>query len=262
MMHFGMSTWVFQEYSVCEALDRIAQAGFRAAEIRMEQLWKADETSEDIVRHAERLGMELSLHSPVYDVNITSLNPGIRKESLSQIKQTIITGRRFGIKNIVVHPGYPSSSQVPDGMYWGQMEETCALINRWAQHQGIMIGLKGMENVLKHRYTTPESICRILTKGWSNIGLTFDIANACTHMEPVQFLQQLDPKWIVHVHLSDRSSEATYLPLGEGNLDLHTVLCELGKMYDGLVILEGAIPHQGQASIGANKAYLQKFGWA
>jgi sugar phosphate isomerase/epimerase len=125
-----------------------------------------------------------------------------------------------------------------------------------------MIGLESMANLPKHQYTNPESIRRILTKGWSNIGLTFDVANVCTHMDPVLFLQQLDPEWIVHVHLSDSSSKATHLPLGEGDLDLQKILCELDKVYDGLVIVEGAIPHQGRASTGANKAYLQKLGWA
>jgi sugar phosphate isomerase/epimerase len=260
-MYFGISTRVFQEYSVCEALDRIAQAGFQAAEIGMEQLWKADETPEEIVRHAERLCMELCLHSPFYDVNITSLNPGIRKESLSQVKQAIITGRQLGVKRVVVRPGYPSSPEVYDDVYWRQMEETCALINRWAQRQGIIIGLESMANLPKHQYTTPESIRRILTRGWSNIGLTFDVVSACTHMDPVEFLRQLNPEWIVHVHLSDSSPKATHLPLGEGDLDLQKILRELDHVYDGLVIVEGAIPHQGRASTSTNKAYLEKLGW-
>jgi sugar phosphate isomerase/epimerase len=261
-MHFGISTRVFQEYSACEALDRIAQAGFQAAELQMEHLWKADEAPEEIVRHAERLGMELCLHSPCHDVNITSLNPGIRKESLSQVKQSIITGRRLGVTRVVIRSGYPSSPEVYDDVYWRQMEETCALINRWAQRQGIMIGLKGMANLPKHQHTTPKSIRRILTRGWSNIGLTFDVVGARTHMDPVEFLRQVDPEWIVHVHLSDSSSKATHLPLGEGELDLQRILRELDKVYDGLVIVDGAIPHQGRASTSANKAYLQKLGWA
>jgi sugar phosphate isomerase/epimerase len=261
-MHFGISTWVFQEYSVCDALERIAQAGFQAAEIWVEHIWKSDDFPHDIVRQADRLGLELSLHSSSHDVNITSLNPGIRKESLLQIKQAIITGRQLGVQRVIVHPGYLSSPKLDETIYWTKMEDACKLINRWAEREEIIVGLEAMENLPKYLYTTPDSIRRILAHGWSHIGLTFNIANACTHMDPVQFLQQLAPEWIVHVHLSDSSSKSTHLPLGEGQLDLQAILQELDKVYDQLVIIGEAIPHQGRASTCANKAYLQKLGWA
>jgi len=260
-MQFGTSTWIFQEDSICEALEHILECGFHVAEIWMEHLWKTGESPEEIARHARHLQMELSLHSASYDVNITSLNPGIRKESLRQLEESIITGRRLGAKRIAVHPGYLSSRKVHVHTYWTQMEETFTLINQWAQREGLIVGVEAMENLPRHEYTVPDHLRRVLAKGWTNIGVTFDIAHAFSHMDPVDFLHQLDPQWIVHVHLSDSSPKATHLPLGKGEVDLQAILRELDNVYNGFVIIEGAVPSQGKEITHSNKAYLQQLGW-
>ena len=118
-MRFGTSTWFFQEYPVIEALKHIWDCGFHAAEIWMEHLWKPEQSTKEIIRYAQDLGMELTLHSSSYDLNITSTNPGIRQESLRQVKQSILIGKQLGVKTVVVHPGHLSSSKgnVDDGHF-------------------------------------------------------------------------------------------------------------------------------------------------
>ena len=97
--------------------------------------------------------------------------------------------------------------------------------------------------------------------GLSNIGLALDIAHTFTHMDPVEYIKHLEREWIVHVHLSDGSRQITHLPLGKGEIDIHAALHELHKVYDGLVIIEGIVPFQGQETVSSNRAYLQKLGW-
>lgn len=260
-MRFGTSTWFFQEYSVVEALKHILNSGFHAAEIWMEHLWRSEQAPEEIVKHAHDMGMELTLHSASYDVNITSTNPGIRQESLRQIKQSIIVGKQLGVTTIVVHPGRLSSSKGNIEKCWTQMEETFFLINKWAQQEGLMVGIEAMEKRPQAVYMLPDHIKRMLSMGWTNIGLTLDIAHAFTHMDPVKYIQQLERDWIVHVHLSDGSRQSTHLPLGKGEIDIDAALSELHKVYKGLVIIEGIVPFHGQETVASNRAYLQELGW-
>lgn len=260
-MRFGTSTWFFQEYSVFEALKHILDCDFHVAEIWMEHLWRTEKPPETIAQYARELGIELTLHSASYDVNITSTNPGIQKESLRQVEESIVIGKRLGAKVVVVHPGHLSSCKGNVDTCWTQTEEVFSLINEWAYRENVVVGIEAMEKRPKEIYMLPEHIDRMLSRGWSNIGLTLDIAHAFTHTSPVEYIDELDKRWIVHVHLSDGSREITHLPLGKGEIDIDTALHKLQKIYAGLVVIEGYIPLHGQETACSNRAYLQKLGW-
>lgn len=260
-MRFGTSTWFFQEYSVTEALTRISACGFSLAEIWMEHLWRSGQSVEEITRHAAKLNMELTLHSTSYDVNITSTNPGICKESLRQVEEGIVLAKRLGVTNMTIHPGHLSSSKGNVEDCWMRLRDTFVLIDEWAQREDVRIGIEAMEKRPKEIYMLPDHIRRLLSEGWSHLGLTLDIAHTFTHINPVDYIQQLDPQWITHVHLSDGSRKTTHLPLGQGEIDIDAALRALSKVYDGTVVLEGIIPLKGQECVCSNKAYLQRSGW-
>jgi sugar phosphate isomerase/epimerase len=118
-----------------------------------------------------------------------------------------------------------------------------------------------MEKAPKQVYMLPEDVRRIMRMGWRSIGLTLDLAHAFTHMDPVDYIDQLQSRWITHVHLSDGSRDTTHLPLGQGDINIRDVLEALNEVYDGLVILEGCTPFRGHEIVAANRAYLQKLGW-
>jgi len=260
-MRFGSSTLFFQERSVREALQSIARCGFQAAEVWMEHLWWTGEAPEEVAQWARRLGLELSLHGASYDLNIASTNQGIRQESLRQVEESIITAARLGAETVVLHPGRLSSSRDSMDECWERLEEAVALIDGWADREGIRIGLEAMEKRFKEVYVTPADVRRLLSKGWTNIGLTLDIAHAYTLMDPVDYIAQLDNQWITHVHLSDSAAEAVHVPLGRGQLDIAAALRALGERYDGLVSLEGYVPDRGEETVRSNLAYLQHLGW-
>jgi sugar phosphate isomerase/epimerase len=260
-MRFGASSWFFQEYSVSKALTYILECGFQAAEIWMEHLWSTEESPEEIARHARDLDMELTLHSTSYDLNIISTNPGIRHESLRQVKQSIVLAKRLDAKLVVVHPGRLSSSKGDVEKGWTVLQDTFALINTWAQRQNLLVGIEAMEKQPGQLYMLPEHVHQMVNRGWTNLGLTLDIAHTFTHMDPVKYIRQLDRQWIAHVHLSDGSRRSTHLPLGQGEINIDAALRELHTIYDGLVILEGVVLSHGQDIVSHNRTYLQKLGW-
>ncbi len=260
-MRFSSSTWFLGERSVKEALEVIARCGFTAAEVWMEHLWRTGEPPEEVKERARTLGMQLSLHGASYDLNIASANLGIRQESLRQVHESIVTAARLGAMVVVLHPGRLSASRGSVDDCWQWLTEAVALMDQWAGQEGVRVGLEAMEKRPKEIYVSPADVRRMLSKGWSNVGLTLDIAHTYTLMDPLDYMAQLDNAWISHVHLSDSSAKGVHVPLGRGQLDVAAALTGLSQRYQGLVNLEGYVPGRGEETICHNFAYLRSLGW-
>ena len=260
-LRFGCSTWFFQEYSVTEALQIIERCGFPAAEIWMEHLWKSSEPLGTIRALAERLGLTLSLHAASYDLNITSANPWIRRESMRQIEDSISAAADLGAEPVVVHAGRLSSSRGDVEEYWRLMEEAFDFLDQAAAGSGINVGIEVMEKRSKERFVGPEDVRRLMSRGWNRLGLTVDLAHIQTVMDHEQFFSRIDDEWILHVHLSDFSPESTHMPLGRGKMDIDRALQALQTRYQGIVVLEGFVRGSGPQTIEANRDYLRDHGW-
>ena len=258
---FGCSTWFFQEYSVAEALQNIKRSGFSAAEIWMEHLWKSSESHHEVGRTAEELEISVSSHAASYDVNIASSNPGIRRESLRQIEESLRTAGEVGAGLVVIHAGKLSSSKGDMEEYWRLLEEAFDSVQRMAAARGIKVAVEVMENRPQERFVRPEDVQRMMAVKRSNLGLTVDLAHIQTVMDHDRFFSNIRSEWILHAHLSDSSPQATHVPLGRGSLDIDGALRALQSRYRGVVIVEGYVPGEGLQTIKANRDYLREHGW-
>jgi sugar phosphate isomerase/epimerase len=258
---FGCSTWFFQELSVSEALRTIERIGFSAAEIWMEHLWKSPESLDDIRRLAGDLGIALSLHAASYDVNIASSNPGIHRESLRQIEESLRAAAELGAGPVVVHAGRLSSSKGDMGEYWRMLSEAFDFLQRAAAECDAQIAIEVMEKRPKERFVAPEDVQRMMESKRPNLGLTLDLAHIQTVMNHEQFFHRIQKEWIFHVHLSDYSPASTHVPLGRGSMDIDGALLALSSHYRGVVIVEGYVPGAGLQTLESNRGYLRDHGW-
>ncbi|MCD6396453.1 MAG: sugar phosphate isomerase/epimerase [Spirochaetaceae bacterium] len=257
MIKFGINTWFFQEYSVKYALKKIREIGFQAAEIWMEHLLKTNEKPEDIRDLSKKLDLELSLHATSYDINLTSINRGIREESKRQAVEAITMGNKIGANIVVIHPGRLSASRVNKTECWNDMIEVLKYLDEIAERESIKIGLEAMEKRPKEILVTPEDVHFLFDKNWKNIGLTLDIAHANTLEDPIQYMKKINKSWIYHLHISDATPDRKHIPLGQGNIDINSVLATLKKSYNGLIIIEGYVPHKGEQIAKANFNYVK-----
>lgn len=260
-LRFGSSTWFFQDFRVTEALEIIADLGFPAAEIWMEHLWKRSESYGSIKDLAERLGLVLSLHAASYDVNIASANPGIRRESIRQIEESIQAAVALGAEPIVVHAGRLSSSRGDEEEYWRLLADAFESIAQCAAVNGIKVAVEAMEKRSKERFVGPAEVHRLLTKARRHLGLTVDLAHIQTVMDHEQYFSRIRDEWILHAHLSDYSTETTHVPLGRGSMNIDRALRALKAHYRGIVILEGFVRGAAEQTLEANRDYLQDHGW-
>jgi len=105
----------------------------------MEHLWKTDEKVKEIEGLAKTLSLPLSLHAASYDVNITSANPGIRMESLQQVRESLLVAADLGADPVVAHAGRLSSSRGDTGEYWKLLEEAFQILDEMAAGLGYTI---------------------------------------------------------------------------------------------------------------------------
>jgi len=89
-----------------EALEPIAEAGFRQVEIWSDPLGVLGGHVDELVNALGNRGLKAcSLHAPFTGLDVSSSNEELRKRSVQQILDAMEPGERLGCGHIVVHPG-------------------------------------------------------------------------------------------------------------------------------------------------------------
>lgn len=259
-LRIGATTMFHREQPVSLALESLARSGYSAAEIWVEHLQQSGEAPRALARQAEALDLALTVHAASYDLNPTSSNRGIARESQRQVEASLAIAAELEAEVIVVHPGRRTSSRDEAETFWPRLLDWLAEVDAAAARTGMHVGLELMEKRPKEIFMVPADAALLMATSWQQIGLTIDVAHMNTHGDPLWFLQQLEPDWILHVHLSDNAPRQTHLPLGEGEIDIPTVLSALSQDYDGIISLEGYSPGRGDALLAQNMAYLRQAG--
>ena len=225
---------------------RLEDAGFQGWEIVSEGLQRVEGDFKDRVRAIhETTNLALSLHAPLSDINIASVNEPMWEESLRQVKESIENAYEFIDDICVVHPGFlsPLSVQMPEKAVQKAAAALTTLCE-FAADRGLRIAVENLTsaNMLMGRY--PDELVQIVRGvDMDNLGICVDIAHANTTSTLDEFLDiaaKAEGVEIIHMHASDNFGEQDlHLPLGEGNLDWKKVLHGItDNGYEGLVVFE------------------------
>ena len=228
--------WVYQ----------LEDVGFQGWEIVGEGLQRVEgEFKERVKEVYQTTNLIISLHAPLSDINIASVNERIWEESIRQIKESIKNAHEFIEDICVVHPGVfsPLSVQMPDRAFEKAITGL-QILSDFASEYGLRIAVENLTsaNMLMGRY--PAELVRIV-KGVNrdNLGICLDVAHANTTKTLTEFLDMNTKEGevkIIHMHASDNfGADDLHLPLGRGNIDWHKVFNGI-KDYDykGLFVAE------------------------
>ena len=176
-------------------------------------------------------GLKISIHAPISDMNIASLNYPIRRETVHQIKKSIAKTSDYA-NIVVIHPGYisPMASRDPDRAIKKNNDSLKSIAN-FACDLGVKATVENMVNAnfLMGKY--PEEIKDMMS---IEVGFTFDVGHANTANAIDDFLKMK----IDHVHVHDNNGkDDEHLTLGLGNIDWKHVIGEL-KDYKGYFVVE------------------------
>ncbi|HUV79575.1 MAG TPA: sugar phosphate isomerase/epimerase family protein [Candidatus Bathyarchaeia archaeon] len=229
-----------------EWMYRLEDAGFQGWEIVDEGLQKVEGEFKKRVREVhETTNLVHSLHAPLSDINIASVNERMWEESIRQIKESIENTYEFIDDICVVHPGFfsPLSVQMPDTAVQKAISGLTTLCE-FAADRGLRIAVENLTsaNMLMGRY--PDELIQLVRGvNMDNLGVCIDVAHANTTKKLDEFLgitAKAEDVEIIHMHASDNfGADDLHLPLGEGNLDWKKVLNGINNNgYEGIIVLE------------------------
>ncbi|GEM_PF-2359917 len=268
-LRLGCATMSYMyECSLEESLARIADLGFREVEFTAgpPHIWprafSAAERS-SVLRAMERHGLRaITVNQRHYDVNIASANPGIREETLRQLKESIGFAADVGAPICIIVPGKPAPIfSPPPEEIWRLAREGIEECVEHGSKRGVICAV---ENVGFSLCPLGRDAMRLAAEvGSEYCKVHYDVANANVVESPADVIRELGP-WLASVHLSDNDGRVwTHSPLGTGNIDFSAVFGVLREVgFSGTSILELGI-HEGhdQAARDAIKR-LTAIGWS
>lgn len=260
-LQFGISTTVLRERPISYALERIVAHGYRSAEVWPWHLQEWDEAPYELAQIARGLGITLTLHAWASEDNPLSTDEYVARRARRQVANSLQVAVEVGATMVTVHPGRREAEDDPSAQAWDRLTSWLAELDALAGQYRLRVGLELMEKLPLEFFGMPADAQRVMEAGFENIGLTVDLAHLNTHDDPLKLLGQLQPEWIVHVHLSDNAPWRVHLPLGEGQMDIGSALDALEQRYQGIVSIEGSQPGEAESLLARNQDYLRKLGW-
>ncbi len=232
-MKLGFSTLALFMNTLEHFLETAVNDGFQLMEILCEgpywprNMLLMDKTEFEVFNSYD---VTVFLHAPTIDLNPASLNPGIRKETLKQLNETVDFAVEIGAKAITTHPGmiHRFEDRIRDlGMMYSI--ETLQEANNYSKDRGIKFSIENMpdryayfcNNAEEHEYFIKEC----------DSYATVDTGHANTSDNPESFFKI---KKIGYYHLNDNNGKKDqHLALGEGTFNLNL----LNKVDNGIIEL-------------------------
>jgi len=243
-MKISLSTKILWQINLIDSLKLIKEKGYNGAEIWEYQIHRDIEDLSWFKKYLQQLGLEITLHSPNDDINLSSTNNEIRKVSVKQIEESIKLAFKLGLKIITIHPGRKTSSKDNINRIWELQIDSFSQLVKVAEEHDVFLGIENMESRAKEMVIFPKDVNRLISDIRSKcVGITLDLAHIATigSLTVKEYISELQEK-IIHVHLSDSNNTTTHLPLGWGKLNLPEMLFALQKEYDKNVVIEGYVP--------------------
>ena len=185
---------------------------------------------------APSFDIRFSVHAPLSDINIGSLNSRARERSVQEVCDTLQAAGRMSINLCTIHPGFYSPMGMLDKPSVGaRTRESLAIIEKAANDSGVRVALENMPVMGPMMMgCTPETLLQLLEG--LDFGICLDIGHAHTAHSIDEFLQHKDR--LINVHIHDNLGERDeHLAIGEGSIDFKRVLRGLSG-YDGRYVIE------------------------
>ena len=172
-------------------------------------------------------GLDVRIHAATVDINIASLNKGIRAESVKQMIKCGHYAEKIGAKTITIHPGKIGRNE-PHLRKWA-LEIACESVGEIIDNTNVEISVENMpvrQSFLANKVDELEKIQKE-----TGCALTIDTGhgNTCGNLEDM-----LSLKSISYCHLNDNDGKKDqHLTLGEGTLEFNS----LKKIKKGIIEL-------------------------
>jgi sugar phosphate isomerase/epimerase len=217
-----------------EALEFVARR-FQAWEIVGEGLHFLPDIEKEFRELTPSFNMRFSVHTPLSDVNIGSLNPRMRRAALNEVVHSIEAAGRLGITPFTIHPGFLTPlGQINKEGAWNATRESILEAEKMAKDAGVVLALENMPNMPISMLTNPDDLMRMIEG--TEVRVCLDIGHAHTTNNVKDYL----PYWRrfanIHIHDNDGRHDQ-HMAIGDGTIDFPPILQRL-KGYEGNFVIE------------------------
>lgn len=160
-------------------------------------------------------GLDVRIHAATVDINIASLNRGIRSESVKQMIECGQYAEKIGAKTITVHPGIIGRNE--PHLRSAALEFSIESVGKIIDNTNVEISVENMPVRGKFLANTVEEIEMIQQATGCSLTIDTGHGNTCGNLE-----EMLSLKNISYCHLNDNDGvKDQHITLGEGTLDLN-----------------------------------------
>lgn len=254
-MNVRIASTLAWAFPVEEVIRMAKELKFAGVEVWAEHVWRYNSMPEQIRRVKEETNMQLTMHAASWDLNISSLNAGIRRQSVHEIYRSIELASQIGADNITFHPGKLTFSDSKVSIHEELLLESMEELHRKAKQEGLTLSLEMMERKPKEFVTKPATVKKLIGPFFPQIQTTFDVAHIPLHVDIFSVWHEMPG--VNKIHLSDATKETLHLPLGDGEIGEATINKFL-NIEDIPVIIEGFDDSEDLQMLKKNLLYAKR----
>src|SRR6266851_4369186 len=199
-----------------------------------------DETSPDAraaLRHELKEFARVSVHGPLGNASLASINPGIWRESLRQHLATVELAHDIGAAILVVHPGDLRDARFAAD-FTHLAEEALGRLARHAEQLGVTLAVENCGPYHAGIDRRAEDLAALIAHvGSPRLKACLDTGHGAVNGNLADLVRLLGDA-IAHLHVHDNHGQRDeHLPVGRGTIDFSVLLPILAR-FDGMAIAE------------------------
>lgn len=246
-MKFAQSSFVYFNYSLPDAIQRLARFGYDGIEIwgGRPHMYRDDlnDQLDEITRLLAQNNLTVCNFIPAqfrYPSILCSLNETVRRDSVAYIKSAMDNATRVGAPSVSVCPGMTLHGEsVAQG--WAQLRRSLIEIVEYAEKKNLCVLIEPA-----HRWettlirTVDEALQMIAEIQSSRLGVLLDTGHAHVNGEDLASAIRQLKNVPLHIHIDDNdgASDSHHIP-GTGKMDYAPFVCALNEIgYTGFVSAE------------------------
>ncbi|NLW71269.1 MAG: sugar phosphate isomerase/epimerase [Chloroflexi bacterium] len=270
MMSLSLSSFIYLNFSLEEAIKRIAALGFNGIDIwgGRPHAYRNDLNLTEIAnirQTAKEFGLGLASFIPAqfrYPTSLCSQNEVIRKDSVAYIKDSIQTAARLGCPVVSVCPGHSLFGQTVNAAM-DCLRESLDELCLYATSLAVRIAIEPADRFETDLVNTiPDALQIIDQLGHDNLGVVLDCGHSYVVGESAVEAVSISQDRLFHVHVNDNNGlRDQHLVPGEGTFNFIPFLDALKKHnYQGYLCVELSWDVTLDPDIAAAKAlkYFEK----
>jgi sugar phosphate isomerase/epimerase len=236
-MNIGASTLCYLDRPLEEAVQELADADFRTIELfadapSFDPMSATPERIAWLKRFKQERALIYSIHTPCFDLNPASANPGVRRETASQYRRTVELAAELEATLVVVHAGALSDMKLSAASAQAAMYETLGPVVDEAERRRVALGFENTGyGSLGFIRSLDEWLELGLRLGSDRVTYLLDTGHAVLQGIDLGDAVRAIGSRLGQVHVHDNGgTKDDHWPVGGGTIDFRPLLCALSEI--------------------------------